>query len=134
MRCIPAVSLPTKQHRSNCDDDTLFRPYFGNEPVDFLARFLADRGKSGLLQSPDPESRDLGRIFHPEIPGLRKTAAVFSVFSMSPILNERCEGCDLVAGATSTAEASLIDTEKVFHGWEDSLQDGAFLQLVTDAR
>ena len=32
------------------------------------------------------------------------------------------------------AKASLIDTEKVFHGWGDSLQDGAFQQLVTYAQ
>ena len=41
------------------------------------------------------------------------------------ILSERCEGCDLVAGAAAMAEASLIDTEKVFHSWGDSLQDGS---------
>jgi len=32
----------------------------------------------------------------------------------------------MAAGAAAIAEASLIDTEKVFHGWGDSLQDGAF--------
>jgi len=32
------------------------------------------------------------------------------------------------------AEANLIDTEKVFHGWGDSLKDGAFQQLVTYAQ
>jgi len=36
----------------------------------------------------------------------------------------------LVTGAAAMAEASLIDTEKVFHGWADSLQDDAFQQLV----
>jgi len=50
------------------------------------------------------------------------------------ILNEHCEGCDLVAGAAATAEASLIDTEKVFHSCGDSLQNGAFQQLVTYAQ
>jgi len=40
----------------------------------------------------------------------------------------------LVAGAAATAEASPIDTEKVFHSWGDSQQqDGAFQQLVTYA-
>jgi len=29
------------------------------------------------------------------------------------------------------AEANLIDTEKVFHSWGDSLQDGAFQPIVT---
>jgi len=32
------------------------------------------------------------------------------------------------------AEASLINIEKVFHGWGDALQDGAFQQLVTYAQ
>ena len=50
---------------------------------------------------------------------------------LEPVLNERCEGCDLVTGAAEIAETSLIDTEKVFHGWGDSLQGGAFQQLVT---
>jgi len=36
----------------------------------------------------------------------------------------------LVAGAAAMAEASLIDTEKVFHGCGNSLQDGAFKQLI----
>jgi len=49
---------------------------------------------------------------------------------LQPILNERCESCDLVAGAAAMAEASLIDTEKVFHGCGNSLQDGAFKQLI----
>jgi len=40
----------------------------------------------------------------------------------------------LVAGAAAMTEANLIDTEKVFHGWGDSLQDGAFQQLVTHAQ
>ena len=52
---------------------------------------------------------------------------------LEPILNERCEGCDLVAGAAAMVEASLIDTDKVFHSWGDSLQDDAFQQLVTYA-
>ena len=50
------------------------------------------------------------------------------------ILNEHCEGYDLVAGAAATAEASLIDTEKVFHSCGDSLQNGTFQQLVTYAQ
>ena len=39
-----------------------------------------------------------------------------------------------VAGAATTMEASLVDTEKIFHGWGDSMQDGAFQQLVTYAQ
>ena len=39
-----------------------------------------------------------------------------------------------VAGAAAMTKANLIDTEKVFHGWGDSLQDGAFQQLVTYAQ
>jgi len=46
----------------------------------------------------------------------RKTAPVFSVYS-KPFSMNVVEGCDLVAGRAATAEASLIDTEKVFHGW-----------------
>jgi len=62
----------------------------------------------------------------------RKTAPVFNVYS-KPFSMNVVEGCDLVAGRAATAEASLIDTEKVFHGWGDSQQDGAFQQLVTYA-
>jgi len=53
---------------------------------------------------------------------------------LESILNEHCEGCDLFTGAAEMAETSLIDTEKVFHGWGDSLQGGAFQQLVTYAQ
>jgi len=51
---------------------------------------------------------------------------------LETIFSERCEGCDLVAGAVATVEASLIDTGKVFHVWEDSLQDGVFHQQDVD--
>jgi len=66
----------------------------------------------------------------------RKTAPVFSVFLNPFSMNfVRAEGFfDLVAGAAAMAEASLINIEKVFHGWGDSLQDGAFQQLVTYAQ
>jgi len=40
----------------------------------------------------------------------------------------------MVAGAAATAEASLIDTEKVFHGWKILCKIMCFQQLVTYAQ
>jgi len=62
----------------------------------------------------------------------RKTAPVFSVFSNPFSMN--VVRAVTVTGAAEMAETSLINTEKVFHGWADSLQGGAFQQLVTYAQ
>jgi len=43
------------------------------------------------------------------------------------------DGCDLVAGSVAMMKASLVNTDKILHDWADSLQDGAFQQLVTHA-
>ena len=53
---------------------------------------------------------------------------------LKPILDECCEGFDLVAGAAAMAVASLIKNEDIFHSWEYSLQDGAFQRLITYAQ
>jgi len=54
----------------------------------------------------------------------RKTAPVFNVFSNPFSVNAL-----RAVTWSQVLRQCLIDTEKVFNGWEDSLQDGAFLQL-----
>ena len=56
----------------------------------------------------------------------RKTTPVFSVFS-NPLAKK-------VLKAVTWSQCRLIDTEKVFHSCGDSLQDGAFQQLVKYAQ